>query len=53
LFFTPREGYRLRVFEIRVLRNIVLSERDEIARNWRKVHINFSPHQVVSGLLNE
>jgi len=52
-FFLLREGYRLRVFENRVLRNIVLSERDEVASNGRKLRFNFSPHQVVSGLLNK
>jgi hypothetical protein len=52
-FFILREGYRLRVFENRVLRNLVLSEREEVERNWRKLRINFSPHQVVSGLLNK
>jgi hypothetical protein len=52
-FFTLRGGYRLRVFENRVLRNIVLSERDEVERSWRKLRINFSPHQVVYGLLNK
>jgi hypothetical protein len=52
-FFILREGYRLRVFENRVLRNLVLSEREEVAGNWRKLRINFSPYQVESGLLNK
>jgi hypothetical protein len=33
-----REGYRLRVFENRVLRRIFGPKRDEVTRGWRKLH---------------
>jgi len=33
-----REERRLRVFENRVLRRIFGSKRDEITREWRKLH---------------
>jgi hypothetical protein len=33
-----REGYRLRVFENRVLRRIFGPKRDEVTREWRKLH---------------
>jgi hypothetical protein len=35
---TLREESRLRVFENRVLRRIFGSKRDEIKREWRKLH---------------
>ena len=33
-----REKLRLRVFENSVLRRILLSKRDEVTREWRKLH---------------
>jgi len=33
-----REKYRLRVFENRVLRRIFGPKRDEVTREWRKLH---------------
>jgi hypothetical protein len=33
-----REEHRLRVFENRVLRRISESKRDEVMREWRKLH---------------
>jgi hypothetical protein len=33
-----REERRLRVFKKRVLRRIFGSERDEVSREWRKLH---------------
>jgi len=33
-----REGHRLRVFENRVLRRIFGLKRDEVTREWRKLH---------------
>jgi hypothetical protein len=33
-----REEHRLRVFENRVLRKIFGLERDEVTRQWRKLH---------------
>jgi hypothetical protein len=33
-----KEELRLRVFENRVLRRILWSKRDEVMREWRKVH---------------
>ena len=33
-----REEHRLRVFEKRVLRRIFGSKRDEVTREWRKLH---------------
>jgi hypothetical protein len=35
---TLREKRRLRVFENRVLRRIFGSSRDEVTREWRKLH---------------
>ena len=36
--FTLREKRRLRVFENRMLRKILLPKRDEVTREWRKLH---------------
>jgi hypothetical protein len=33
-----REEHRLRVFENRVLRRIFGPKRDEVAREWRRLH---------------
>jgi hypothetical protein len=35
---TLREEHRLRVFENRVLRRIFGPKRDEVTREWRKLH---------------
>jgi hypothetical protein len=35
---TLREEHRLRVFENRVLRRIFEPKRDEVTREWRKLH---------------
>jgi hypothetical protein len=35
---TLREEHRLRVFENRVLRRIFGPKRDEVTREWRKMH---------------
>ncbi|KAJ4432001.1 hypothetical protein ANN_20615 [Periplaneta americana] len=35
---TLREGYRLKVFENKVLRKIFGAKRDEVTREWRKLH---------------
>jgi len=35
---TLREEIRLRVFENRVLRRIFVPKRDEVTREWRKLH---------------
>ena len=35
---TLREEYRLSVFEKRVLRKIFGSKRDEVRRQWRRLH---------------
>ena len=35
---TLREERRLRVFEIRVLRRVFVSKRDEVTGEWRKLH---------------
>ena len=35
---TLREERRLRVFENRVLRRIFVPKRDEVTREWRKLH---------------
>jgi len=35
---TFREDHRLRVFENRVLRRIFGPKRDEVTREWRKLH---------------
>jgi len=49
---TLREECRLRVFENRVLRRIFGLKRDEVTREWRKLHIEglkdlyFSPNIV-------
>jgi hypothetical protein len=37
-YLTLREEHRLRVFENRVLRRIFRPERDEVTREWRKLH---------------
>jgi len=37
-FLTLREERRLRVFENRVLRRIFGAKRDEVTREWRKLH---------------
>jgi hypothetical protein len=37
-FLTLREEHRLRVFKNRVLRRIFGSKRDEVTREWRKLH---------------
>jgi len=34
-----KEERRLRVFENRVLRRIFGTERDEVTRKWRKLHV--------------
>jgi hypothetical protein len=38
LSVTLREEHRLRVFENRVLRRIFGSKREEVARDWRRLH---------------
>jgi hypothetical protein len=48
---TLREEHRLRVFEKRVLRRIFGPKRDEVTREWRKLHeelndLYFSPNTV-------
>jgi hypothetical protein len=35
---TLREGHRLSVYENRVLRRIFGPKRDEVTRDWRKLH---------------
>jgi hypothetical protein len=35
---TLREERRLRVFENRVLRRVFVPKRDEVTREWRKLH---------------
>jgi hypothetical protein len=35
---TSRELHRLRVFENRVLRNVLVPERDELTGDWRRLH---------------
>ena len=35
---TLREECRLRVFDDRVLKKVFLSKRDEVTREWRKLH---------------
>jgi hypothetical protein len=37
-YLTLREEYRLNVFENRVLRRIFGPKRDEVMREWRKLH---------------
>jgi len=44
-----REERRLRRFEIRVLRRIFGSERDKIRREWRRLHNEELPYQVLFG----
>jgi len=50
---TLREEYRLRVFENRVFRRIFGPERDEVTREWRKLHNvelnDCIPHQIIFG----
>jgi hypothetical protein len=46
---TLREEHRLRVFENRVLRRIFGLKRDEVTREWRKLH-NEELHGLNSGL---
>ena len=36
---TPREEHRLRVFENRVLREILEPKMDKVTGDWRKLHI--------------
>jgi len=38
LYLTLREEHRLRVFENRVLRKVFWPERNEVTREWRKLH---------------
>jgi hypothetical protein len=33
-----REGHRLRVFDNRVLRRIIVPKMDEVTEKWRKLH---------------
>jgi len=35
---TLKEGHRLRVFDNRVLRSIFGPKREEVARDWRRLH---------------
>jgi hypothetical protein len=37
-YLISREEHRLRVFEIRVLGSIFMPERDEVTREWRRLH---------------
>ena len=37
-FITLREKHKLRVFDDRMLRRIFAPERDEVKREWRKLH---------------
>jgi hypothetical protein len=37
-FLVLAEDYRLRVFDIRVLRRILGPKRDEVTGEWRKMH---------------
>jgi hypothetical protein len=46
---TLREGYRLKVFENKVLRRIVGMKKDEIIGGWRKLH-NDEVHNLHSSL---
>jgi len=45
------EDHRLRVFENRVLRRIIWPKRDEVTRDWRKLHdvelMICTPHQIL------
>ena len=49
--FTLRDECRLRVFEKRVLRRIFWPKRDEVTREWRKLHNeelnDCTPHQIL------
>jgi hypothetical protein len=38
LSLTPKEEHRLRMFENRVLREILGPKRDEVTEDWRKLH---------------
>jgi hypothetical protein len=44
---TLREGHRLRMFENRVLRRIFGPKRDEVTKEWRKLH-NVELHNLYS-----
>jgi hypothetical protein len=46
---TLREEHRLRAFENRVLRRIFGPKRDEVTRDWRKMH-NEELHNLYSSL---
>jgi hypothetical protein len=54
---TLREDYTLRVFENRVLRRIFGPRRDEVTRDWRKLHneklnkLYFSPNIITSRMI--
>ena len=51
--FTLREERRLRIFENRVLRKTVGSEKDEVTGKWRRIHneklhdLYCSPHTIL------
>jgi hypothetical protein len=47
LSLTLREKHRLRVFKNRVLRRIFGPKRDEVTREWRKLHSE-EPHKLYS-----
>jgi hypothetical protein len=49
---TLREERRLRVFENRLLRRIFGSKRDEVMRDWRKLH-NEELHNLCSSKLQK
>jgi hypothetical protein len=50
---TLREGCKLRVFENRVLRRIFSPKRDEVTKEWRRLHkksiMLCTPHQTSFG----
>ena len=50
---TLREERRLRVFENRVLRRVLGPKRDEVTREWRKLHNEASvictPYRILCG----
>jgi hypothetical protein len=48
---TLREECRLRVFENKVLRRIFGPKRDEVTREWRRLHNKelYTPHQISFG----
>jgi hypothetical protein len=48
-YLTLREEHRLRVFENRVLRRIFGPKRDDVTRDWRKLH-NEELHNLYSSL---